>query len=425
MRPGAVFMLAIATAQVYAQSGQVTLPDALAFGKSHSPALRAAKAELLSVLATERGAHAMTGPQISANGLTTTGNDSAIFGPVPGPSPSAIMQVPSGQFSGANLMVMVPILAADVTALASSAKWQSRAAAGDYKEAEADLELAIREVFYAAKVAEDDLRTSKATLDALTELLRTTEAKFEAGKTIEASVQRVLADLKRAERDVRSNQNAVAKARLELLRVMGGSLDSQVELPTTEPAAKVTIEAADLVQSALINRGAMIASTARSVASEAELRAAKALGQPRFYATGMLGATSRRDMGGLALGIAMSVPIFDGGLVRAGVERARSMKARAEAELTDTRLMVEMQVRKAVLDQATAAANVRSAEAEVLAATEAYAVTAVRVEAGKAILLEQLDALDLLTRAKTELSKARLEAQRANARLLRATGGSQ
>ena len=177
------------------------------------------------------------------------------------------------------------------------------------------------------------------------------------------------------------------------------------------------------MKSAMANRGLVIAGTARTKASEAELRAAKAQSNPRLYATGMADATNRRDMGGLTLGLSMSFPLFDGGRLKSEIEKAKSMKARAEADLASAKLQVEKEVRQSLLDYETALENLKSATASAQAASSAFDVISVRVEAGKAILLEQLDALDLLTRARTDVAKARLDLLTAFARLSRSTGG--
>lgn len=423
MRCTLLLLAALSATHAMGQSGPMSLQEAITFARANSPMLKAARAEFLGALANERGAKAMLGPQVSVNGFTTTGNNTSILGSVPKTDPAVSMQVPPGQFSDGNLMLMLPILAGDVKAMAASAKWQSQAAAGDYREAEAELELSVRQSYFVVKSMHEDVLAAQASYEALLEMLKTTKARFEAGKTIEASVQRVQAELSRTERDLKTAKNSEAKAYLDLLQVIGGKLDAQIQLlGLTDPETK-TFQIEELVKSAMANRGMLMANTARTKASEAELRAAKALSTPRLYATGMADATSRRDMGGVTLGLSMSFPLFDGGRVKSEIEKAKSMKARAEADLASAKLQVEKEVRQSLLDYETALENLKSATASAQAASSAFDVISVRVEAGKAILLEQLDALDLLTRARTDVAKARLDLLTAFARLSRSTGG--
>lgn len=422
MRFTLLLLAALSAAHAMGQSGPMSLQEAITFARVNSPVLKAARAEFLGALANEKGAKAMLGPQVSVNGFTTTGNNTSILGSVPKTDPAVSMQVPPGQFSDGNLMLMLPILAGDVKSMAASAKWQFQAAAGDYREAEAELELSVRQSYFVVKSMHEDVLAAQASYEALLEMLKTTKARFEAGKTIEASVQRVQAELSRTERDLKTAKNSEAKAYLDFLQIIGGKLDAQVQLlGLTVPETK-TFKVEDLVKSAMSNRGMVMANTARTKASEAELRAAKALSTPRLYATGMADATNRRDMGGVTLGLSMSFPLFDGGRVKSEIEKAKSMKARAEADLASAKLQVEKEVRQSLLDYETALENLKSATASAQAASSAYDVISVRVEAGKAILLEQLDALDLLTRARTDVAKARLDLLTAFARLSRSTG---
>jgi outer membrane protein TolC len=91
--------------------------------------------------------------------------------------------------------------------------------------------------------------------------------------------------------------------------------------------------------------------------------------------------------------------------------------------LKQTDLAVERDVRQAWLDVQSAQANAVSAEASVKAAQSAYDVTALRVSAGKSIVIEQLDALEALVRAKSDLAQSTFDQVLAVAKLNRATGG--
>lgn len=423
MKTMCLLVFALSASGAMGQSGRMNLQDALSFAKANSPVLKSARAEFLGAQANERGAKAMGGPQVSINGFASTGNNASILGSVPKSEPAVSMLVPPGQFSDVNLMLMLPVLADDVRAMAASAKWQSRAAAGDYQEAEAELVASVRQAYFEVRAMHEEVVAAQANYDALAEMLNTTKARFEAGKTIEASVLRVQAEMRRAERDLKTASNAEKKAYLELLQLMGGKLDAEIDLDNVSEPETKTLSVGDLVSAAMASRGAVAAASARSKASEAELRAANALAKPRLYATGMADATNRRDMGGVTFGLSVSVPLFDGGRIRSGIDQAKSMRAKAEAELAATKLQVEKEVRQSLLDYETAAANLSSAVAAAEAASSAYEIIALRVDAGKAILLEQLDGLSLLTQARTDVAKARLDVLTALARLSRSTGG--
>ncbi len=417
-------VVALASSIAFAQAQQMTLQEAVDQARKSSPMLRAARAEFDRAFAAERGARAMTGPQVSANGFASLGNMESIFTSPPGTEPGSLMAMPADSYAVGNIMVMVPVLATEVQAMASSSRWQAQAAAGEFREAEAELAFAVKRAYFTARSAHEDVVASAATLTALQELLRVTKARFESGKVVEAAVQRVQADVWRAERDLSTARNSEAKALLDLIEVIGGNLGDRLALADGKADVEAPGDPVDtLVAQALAHRGLILATQARTKAAEADVRAARALGMPRLYAVGMADGASQREMGGLSVGLALSFPLFDGGRVRSGIDQSKASKTRADADLDAAKLLIEKEVRQAVLDHQTAVSNLASSEAEVQAAESSYSVVAARVEAGKAILLEQLDALNLVSTSKAGLNKARLDLALSSARVWRATGG--
>src|SRR5205807_3372638 len=152
-----------------------------------------------------------------------------------------------------------------------------------------------------------------------------------------------------------------------------------------------------------------IASKTRVDATNADVRAAHNPRAPELYAMAMGDAASRRDMSGLTGALAISFPIFDGGRISAETGQAKALRTKAEAQLRQAELTVEKEIRQAWLDLQTAHANAISAEASVQAAQSSYDVTALRVQTGRAILVEQLDALQALTQARGDLAQAHFD----------------
>lgn len=401
----------------------LTLDEAIAIAQKSSPVLRAVLADLAAARAAEQGAKSMTGFQVSANGFATTGNNVSIFGSPPRTDPAVAMQVPQGNFFAGNLMAMMPIFAGQVTGMAEASSWETRAAIGELQEAKAALKLRVTEAFYKAQFGLETIRLAEARLGATTELLRTTTARLETGATIQASVDRVKAEVLRSERELTMARTEQLKATLELKQVMGVPLETSLEMvaPVAYPQSDSTV--VDLLGVASKARGVIQAARARASAFDAELRAARSQSLPALYATGMADVTNRRDMGGLSVGLAISLPIFDSGRIRSEVARARSLKEKAAANLSEATLMVELEVRQAYLDFEVAKSNLTSFEAALSAAESAYEVVRLRVDAGKAILLELLDSLQMLTEARSDLVRARLDVALTLARLDRASGG--
>jgi outer membrane protein TolC len=415
-------MLVLAACSAAAQQ-HLNLIDALKLARQNSPTLQAARAEADASSAGARAVRAQTLPQLSANGFGTVGNQTSIISSSPMVEPAALMMTPPGSFIDGNLMLMVPLIVTRLKAMTAAASWQARAAAGELSEAKAELDLRVTDVYFQVLRARRMIASAEARVAAAQELVKNARSRLEAGSGIEANVSRAQSELSAAERELTSARNDEAKAILDLQALIGMDLSQQVVVEEEQPAAQ-PLSLDDALKLAKQNRGVIAAARARVEAASADVRAAQSQRSPQLYAVAMGDVTNRRDMGGVTAGLTLSFPLFDGGRISAETAQARAMRTRAEAQLREAELTVNKEVRQAVLDLQTAQTNAASAEAAVRSAQAAYDVIALRVQAGKSILVEQLDALQVLTQARADLARATFDVQIAIARLLRAAGGA-
>lgn len=413
-----LFAAGMATAQA------ISLDELLAAAKANNPMLKEARAELAKTVARHSGTRAMAGPMAGLSGFATTGNKPSILeSPLP-VQPQNFMGIEPGTFLSGSLMVMAPLFARELNLRVGAARWQVRAAAAEVHEAESEVILMVTERYWATQSLAEEIAALESRRTAIQELLRTTQARFEVGSTIEASVSRVQAELSMVERRLVTTRNESAKAALDLRALLGRPMDTPLELsPHPAPSAPI-MDVSEWVRIAQAQRGKLLAAKARVGASESELRAARALNQPKLYAVGMADATNLRHMSGVTVGLSLSFPLYDGGRIRAEISEAKSMQLTAEAQFEMAKLEVEKEVHQAFLDRQTALANTQSAESSLLSAEASYEVIRLRVEAGKAILLEQLDALQVLAEARAELTRSQFELKVAEAMLRRAAGVS-
>lgn len=415
-------MFVVATCSAVAQQ-HLNLTESLRLARLSSPTLQAARAEADAANAGARAARAQTLPQLSVNGFGTTGNQTSILSSSPMVEPPAWMMTAPGTFIDGNLMLMVPLIASRLNAMKSAASWQSRAAAGEFAEVQAEVDLRVAEAYYEVLRARQMASAAVSRVAAAQELVNNAQARFEAGSGIEANVSRAQAELSSAERQLTSARNDEAKAVLELQTVIG--LDQATNLVVEEETADIPeLTVDEALKLAKETRGVLIAARARVEAASAEVRAAQGQRSPQLYCVAMGDVTNRRDMGGVTAGLTLSFPLFDGGRISAETAQAKAMRTRAEAQLKDAELTVQKEVRQAVLDLQTARSNETSAAASVKAAQSAYEVIALRVQAGKSILVEQLDALQVLTEARADLARATFEVQLAKAKVMKASGGT-
>jgi outer membrane protein TolC len=75
----------------------------------------------------------------------------------------------------------------------------------------AETALRIRQAYYGALLQQEMTRAEESRIQAAQEMVRTTRARFEVGKDIEASVHRAEAELAEAERERVMRENERAK----------------------------------------------------------------------------------------------------------------------------------------------------------------------------------------------------------------------
>jgi len=332
------------------------------------------------------------------------------------------MGMPSGTALDANLMLMAPILAPRVQAQLSASNSQGRAALGDLAEAQGDLALQVTEAYDRALLGNENIAAAQAKVDAAQAMVEKTQVQLQAGDVVEATLQRTQAELAQAQRALASARNERAKSILDLQASMGADFSTAFEPSDTLAPAGQIVSAEPLVANAKQQRGMIVSARERVAAANAGVRAAESERAPTLYGIAMGDAANRRDMSGLSGGLAVSIPIFDGGRISADIAQAKAERTKAEAQLRQAELTVEKEVREAWLDLQTTHANAVSAEASVKAAQASYDVVALRVQTGRAILVEQLDALQSLTQARADLAQAHFDEALADARLKRAAG---
>ncbi len=407
-------------------NGALTLAEAVQTGLRENLMLRAAQADVKAAAAGTRIARSQERPQLSATTYLTYGDFSNIFSTAPNVTPGNNLLVPAQGYADQNLMFMVPVYTSGrLEQQRRAASERERAAGADVGGVQAETALRIKEPYYRALLAAENVKAAQARVEAATELVRTTQALFTAGKGLEASVRRVEAEQADAQRLLATARNSQAKALLDLKVAMGVRLESEITLADaltfTPPASDLSAQMA----AAARLRPELRSAQARVAAAGHQTRAIRASQGLQVYGTAMADGLTSHPTGtreGYSVGLVLSLPLLDGGQRQAETAQSRAQEERTQAEARDLELKVANEVQQAWLDVQTAAENYRTAQVALLAAQSAYDVTALRVQNQKAILVEQLDALSARTQARSNVAQALYDHSLAVARLQRAVG---
>jgi outer membrane protein len=220
---------------------------------------------------------------------------------------------------------------------------------------------------------------------------------------------RPIADLYQQQSSVASARSTLVEARrardlanIEIVGVL--RLDPLVEHDFEAPqlsdaVAAAELDAAALTQQALAQRADLTALGTRIAAAQQSVRAVSGGRWPTVSLSAGYGAAySSNAVAGFAdqfdtsrsgsLNLSVSIPVFDGLSTQRAMERANVETDNARIALQDMRQQVSLEVRRAVLDRASAQAQLEASQARVAASRQALQATERRYDAGVATLFE-------------------------------------
>ena len=405
----------------------LSLEQAVALAWEHSPYLEAMRQEVPAARARLAQARAQGRLMATTSTFLTAGT---MMGNVTGTdpvSPRAILSVPNAAAADQNLMIMYPLSTGGrIGAQVAAATAETRAAEAELDMALLEVAYAVREAYWTVLLDRELVSVQEQNLTAQRERLAVDQAALEVGKIPQYYVLRDQAETADAEQMLTNAQRDLDNALLGLRSVMGLDLQTPVELTQPLAGAKADLPDADSsVATALQSRPDLVAALARLEAARLGISARRSAYRPQVSAALMADAfkmSGEEPGGGYNVGIVASLPLLDGGMRAAEVAEATAMAARLEAEVRSQRLEVERQVRSALLDLQAAQRNMQTAQAAQAAAEEDYRVALVRYQAGKAINLEPIEALNTLVRSRTNLAQATFESLLSRDALNRATG---
>jgi outer membrane protein len=389
----------------------------------HHPALAAANADLESAKAQKTGLLAPFKPQLSFNAYGATGNGSMIFPGTVQPTNYAIL--PGGSTELLNGMLMWKFFSfGRDRALSDSGSFFIKSQESSLRSLLLGVTLGVRLAFADALNKVEILTADRAAYDSAVEVLRITQARFDAGKVPEAFVLRAKADVARTERDIAMAEADAQGADASLWEASGldqtpkelGLWDEPLNAPASKQEAMKFAETHRpellMIQAAVDQAKALGIAADKSKLPELTLMAMNNYASNR----GMAGSNTYKA------GLTLSFPIGDGGRRYSEKQESTAMVAKSEAELKGVRNKIGAEVASSWAEWSAASKVSASAHAEVEASEEAYRVALIRYQEGKAILSELTDSRSQLTHARLSVAESNAYARKAWSKLTKAIG---
>jgi TolC family type I secretion outer membrane protein len=254
---------------------------------------------------------------------------------------------------------------------------------------------------------------------------------FEVGKQAQIAVTKALVDVANAQVNMIHARNALKLARVQLETAAGMQFADPLALTDSLGRIEDSITMNDALTQALQKRPELLASQARLEAARLQYKSARAAYLPSINASAgydwQNASTSNLpapdwNSPGWNIGAALSLPLYEGGAVHAGVRQADAALKQAMASLEATVLNITQEVRQDVLQEIEARDRISAAAILVEESAESLRLSQERYRNGLATSLEITDAEVTLANARISHVQAQFDYRVAHANLLLSIG---
>jgi outer membrane protein TolC len=306
-----------------------------------------------------------------------------------------------------------------------------KAATFNYQKALKDLEngqnrivLEVRKAFYSNLLARKNVEVVEKALEQAERHLGTVQDLFRAGVVSRFDLLRAKVEVANLKPDLIKVKNGLHLSREGLANLVSFPLDS-VELEGELTFETVEITLKEAIEQALGERGDLASLKLQRKMAEISLELAKVQNSPSLV---LLGTYQYKkpfqgedEWGGeWNLNLALSVPLFDGGMNRARVAGKRSELRQIELSLEQLEQGVILEVKSALWEMKAAEESIRAQEENIEQAEEALSIAEAQYKSGLITNLEVLDAQLALTRVRVGYLKALYDYNIAKAELEKA-----
>jgi outer membrane protein len=273
-------------------------------------------------------------------------------------------------------------------------------------------------------VSEDALKQAQAHYDQAGTL-------YEVGKQAQIVVTKAKVDVANAQVNLIHARNSLNLARVELETVAGIPISDPLVLTDSLGVLEDTLALSDALARAQRNRPELLASQSRLESSRLQLRSARAAYLPSVNASASYDWRNSSastlpapdwNNPGWSVGAALSLPLFQGGSLHAGVMQADAAVKQAEAALDVTKLSVAQEVQQNFLGEAEARERILATAVLVEQSAESLRMSQERYRTGIATPLEITDAEVTLANARSSHVQAQFDYRVAHAKLLLSIG---
>jgi outer membrane protein len=295
-----------------------------------------------------------------------------------------------------------------------------------YKADQQELIYNLTSVYYKILQLQKLLVSNQASVTQLESHKRDVEEFLQVGTAPRLDLLKTEVELAHGRENVLAVKNNLDSA-FELLKNLMGMDDASLAVSIAdEPASEGACPSeAEAVSTALALRPDYRATARRKQIAEDRIKLAWGRQLPDIYGSGQYmktagaSTTLKEDW---SIGLRLTIPLFDGGLIRADVNNARIELEKVKEEERALRLSIFREVKDALLDISIASERIGVAEKAMVSAREALRVERLKYETGGGTTTDVIDAQTALLRTETDYYQAQYDRETSLASLRKAMG---
>ena len=232
----------------------------------------------------------------------------------------------------------------------SAALAQAQARQADWRGARLSLAAQVAKSWFNLAEAKQQVVQARKTMRSYADSLATLEERFQRGLSQGLELRMVRSQTAAAQSELTIRQRALEQAARQLEVLLGRYPSAELAAPRALPPLPAAIPAG-LPSGLLTRRPDLIAAERRLAAAEREVSAARKERLPQFALTASGGTSSREfnnlidsDFSVWSLGANLTQPIFQGGRIRANIDRSLSLREQAAAAYRSRALQAFLEV---------------------------------------------------------------------------------
>jgi outer membrane protein len=392
-----------------------TLAEAMTSAQESNPTLAAQRQRLRATREVLPQAWSAALPQVSLSGSATASDRD---------SDDPLLETDRNETwsSSANISQLL-FGSGRVLASTRAARAQIAGAVADYEGARQTLLLDVTSAYANVRQAQAVVSARETTVSNLQRLLEFAQAQFDAGVVTRTDVAQAQARYAQARTQLVQAQGAMA-ASVEAYRRLVGRPPSDLQAPPSATGLPTDLNRA--LEIAVDNNPDLISAQAATRLADANVDVAASQGRLNMTLEGgySLGGDFDDDIETStdSVGVRVSVPLFQGGLVRSRTRQQRALRSASNLDLAATQRFVEEGVTNAWTGLASARSAVESARQQVEAAELAYEGIRLEQETGLRSTIDVLNQEQDLLDARLALAQAERDLVVAERQMLAAVG---